>query len=100
MKLSKYSANGNDVSHTIVDGKSAKAMFDLSVFANVPDEIKQELTPSFVERTLREAGLSRSEAKALLARGWQAMTGNEVKAADKLLATLRGANETKNGTRR
>lgn len=64
----------------IVDaGKGAKANFDLSIFANLPTELKAELKPEdkpepdirSIEKLLREVGgLSKNKAKALLARGW------------------------------
>lgn len=56
---------------TIVDGKAVKAEFDLSVFAHVPDSLapaaRRAPTARDAERILRDAGFSRSEAKALLA---------------------------------
>ncbi|MFH2075817.1 MAG: head maturation protease, ClpP-related [Pseudomonadota bacterium] len=59
---------------TIIDEKVAKAAFDLSMFANVPDELRPadsvEPTIRDAERALRDAGFSRSTAKAVLARGW------------------------------
>jgi ATP-dependent Clp endopeptidase proteolytic subunit ClpP len=58
---------------TIIDGKAAKASFDLSMFANVPDEINggregRELTEREIERALRDAGASRNFAKAVAVR--------------------------------
>jgi len=60
---------------TILDAKTAKAQFDLSMFANVPDELKsndgKEPDIRSIERILRDVGgLSKNKAKALLARGW------------------------------
>jgi ATP-dependent Clp protease, protease subunit len=56
---------------TIVDGKAVKAAFDLSMYAHVPDDLAPEgrraPTERELERALRDAGLSRSDAKALLA---------------------------------
>lgn len=56
---------------TILDGKAAKAQFDLSMFAHVPDGfsagVRRAPTDRDLERVLRDAGLSRSEAKVLLA---------------------------------
>ena len=56
---------------TILDGKAAKAAFDLSMFAHVPDEIRgegdHEPTEREIERALRDVGLSRSKAKKALA---------------------------------
>lgn len=53
-------------------GKAAKAQFDLSIFSSLPEGIKntdggRELTPREVEKALRDAGASRSFAKALAA---------------------------------
>lgn len=60
----------------IVDGKSVKADFNLSIFANLPEQFNPESTtePTIrdYEKALREAGASRSEAKAILARGMKA----------------------------
>ena len=67
---------------TIMDGKPVKAEFDLSIFANLPDEFKldnnAEPTPHDLEKALRDAGLSRNNAKAVLARGLKAK-GDEPK---------------------
>jgi ATP-dependent Clp protease protease subunit len=56
---------------TVLDAKSAKAQFDLSIFANAPAELtvksEKELTERDAERILREAGFSRNKAKAMLA---------------------------------
>ena len=53
----------------IVDGKSVKADFNLSIFANLPDDYKEdrELTERDAEKILRDAGFSRHKAKAVLA---------------------------------
>lgn len=65
---------------TIIDGKAPKAKFDLSVFNNVPDDLREnrdhELTERDAEKALRDAGFSRSKAKALLA-GRQPDAGNQ-----------------------
>ena len=58
---------------TIVDGKSVKADFNLSIFANLPDNINddsqgRELTRKETERALRNAGASREYARALAAK--------------------------------
>lgn len=60
----------------IEDGEEANAtMFDLSVFANVPDKLKgteegdKELNPREIERVLRDAGYSRTQAKGIVAKG-------------------------------
>lgn len=69
---------------TIIEaGKPVKAEFDLSIYANCPEGLLEDLgrienqnkpTERQIERTLRDAGFSRSEAKALLAGGWQALS--------------------------
>lgn len=54
--------------------KASATMFDLSVFANVPDklrDIKKDLNARDIEHALREAGCSRSQAKEILAKGFQ-----------------------------
>ncbi len=54
--------------------KASAAMFDLSVFANVPDElkdIKKDLNERDLERALRDAGCSRNQAKEILAKGFK-----------------------------
>ena len=52
------------------------ARFDLSVFSNVPDKLKQKnkKTPTEreLEEILRDAGLSRTQAKSVLAGGYKA----------------------------
>jgi ATP-dependent Clp protease protease subunit len=57
---------------SIIEGKEAKAtLFDLSVFANVPDQLKgkQTLTARDLERVLRDAGCTSKQAKAILSEG-------------------------------
>ena len=66
----------------IVDGKAVKAQFDLSVFANAPDELisaraGRELTEREIERALRDAGASRSFAKAIAAGRSSGSGGNQ-----------------------
>jgi ATP-dependent Clp endopeptidase proteolytic subunit ClpP len=59
---------------TVVDAGAAKAKFDLSIFANVPDELEDSdregatLSKQEIERALRDAGASRSFAKSIAAR--------------------------------
>jgi ATP-dependent Clp endopeptidase proteolytic subunit ClpP len=65
-------------------GKGLKAQFDLSVYANVPDDLIQcnhELTERDAEKALRDAGFSRAKAKALLAGRSQDTEGIEEIAA-------------------
>ena len=54
--------------------KASATMFDLSVFANVPDalkDIKKDLNERDLERVLRDAGCSRNQAKEILAKGFK-----------------------------
>ena len=60
------------------DEKAKATLFDLSVFANVPDqlkgekqEIKKDPNERDAEKALREAGFSRNQAKEILAKGFQ-----------------------------
>jgi len=62
------------VDEVLKSGKAAKATFDLSIFANAPDDILtvhgeggRELTTREIERALRDAGGSRTFAKAIAA---------------------------------
>lgn len=58
---------------TIIDKDGAKAKFDLSIFANMPDNIlditegDKDLTIREIERALRDAGASQKFAKAFVA---------------------------------
>ncbi len=65
----------------IVDGKSVKANLDLPIFADVKewlsDEQDTEPTIHDLEKALRDAGLSRNSAKAVLARGLKAKAEDE-----------------------
>ena len=78
---------------TIIDGKAAKAQFDLSIFANYPDCLTgnkdRELTERDAEKVLRDAGFSRHKAKALLA-GRSQDTEAEVKVAAQKTLTIIG----------
>lgn len=56
---------------TVIDKPAVKAGFDLSIFANVPDGLVPEdtgkkLTEREIERALRDAGASRSFARAFV----------------------------------
>ena len=83
---------------TVIDGKGAKAQFDLSMFANVPDgldsENNQKPTVREIERALRDVLLTQSEAKAFIAGGLKALGGeqNEIDVAkiDQLSKILNG----------
>jgi ATP-dependent Clp protease, protease subunit len=85
----------------IENGVDAKAEFDLSVFNNAPAALARREaapTPKDLERALRDAGLSRAAAKAVLAEGYRPATpplrdAGELEAAlldggRQLLATL------------
>jgi ATP-dependent protease ClpP protease subunit len=70
------------VDEMIGDGEAISAKFDAGVFAHAPDQIKQQdkrgmdNMPSEreIERTLtRDAGLTRSKARALIAGGYNAI---------------------------
>ena len=76
---------------TIIDGKAAKAAFDLSMFAHVPEDFRaddhHEPTEREIEKALRDVGLSKSKAKALLA-GRSQDTDGEAKAIAACRKTL------------
>lgn len=80
----------------LTSGKAAKALFDLSIFAHVPNDLipegNNEPTIRDLEKALRDAGLSKNSAKAILARGWKAGNAEEevIKAAQKTLNILKG----------
>jgi len=76
----------------IESGKPVKAEFDLSVYANVPDYLKpgHELTERDAEKALRDAGFSRSKAKAMLAGRLHDEEEEAVKAAEKILTIFGG----------
>jgi ATP-dependent protease ClpP protease subunit len=65
----KEAAAKGFIDAVLTSGKGAKGQFDLSVFANVPDDLldDRELTERDAEKALRDAGFSRHKAKALLA---------------------------------
>ncbi len=77
---------------TIIEaGKPVKAEFDLSIFANIPDELKSESLPKTepdirsTEKLLRDVGgFSKNRAKAILARGWQAEGDSYEEITDKV----------------
>ncbi len=61
--------------------ETAKAAFDLSVYARVPDALKQPgrsgleiRSPNDLDQALRAGGLSRSQAKAVVHGGYAALT--------------------------
>jgi ATP-dependent protease ClpP protease subunit len=67
----KEAAEKGFIDTVLTSGKAAKAAFDLSMFAHVPDEIRaendHEPTEREIERVLRDVGLSKSKAKKALA---------------------------------
>ena len=73
-------------------GKPAKAQFDLSMFANAPENITNikdiyyELTVRDAEKALRDVGFSQNTAKAMLAGSAQAK--NDQKEIETLTASL------------
>lgn len=87
----------------VVDTSDVKAEFDLSVYAHVPAALAGSGSNEVpdkrdLERILRDAGLSRSAAKAVLAEGYQALEPQRdavddavIDAGRKLLATLKTA---------
>jgi len=71
--------------NTILEtGKAAKAQFDLTMYANAPDGIcsieGRDLTEREIERALRDAGASRSFAKAIVAERFKPLRDAELKA--------------------
>lgn len=74
-------------------GKPVKAEFDLSVFANLPDEfvhdngIAPEADKRKIEKALRDVGFSLNSAKAFIARGLKAKS-TEKEAMEAALKTL------------
>lgn len=80
---------------TIIEsGKGAKAQFDLSMFASVPDELKDdkhEPTEREMEKALRDVGVSKSRAKAMVAGRYQTDSGtDEFKASLEKTLTIFG----------
>jgi ATP-dependent protease ClpP protease subunit len=66
----------------IVDGKSVKADFNLSIFANLPDQFNlednHEPDKRTIEKALRDVGFSQNKAKAFIARGLKAEAEEEI----------------------
>ena len=78
------------VDKIIESGEPVKASFDMSIFAKSPDsglfaaadlvsdadrqQKDKDLSIRNIEKLLRDAGLSKDKAKAVLARGWKAMS--------------------------
>ena len=67
----------------VLDTQASKAAFDLSVFSNAPDGISAEkpggeLTEREIERALRDAGGSRSFARAFIAKNYKPLRDAEI----------------------
>lgn len=86
---------------TILDGKgAAKAAFDLFIFANCPECLTgennhHEPTEREIEKVLRDSGLSKNKAQAVLAGGWKAVSAQceaEVEACERIIKILTGGN--------
>jgi ATP-dependent protease ClpP protease subunit len=85
---------------TIIEaGKPVKAQFDLSMYANAPDflsvEPNNEPTQRQIEKVLRDAGLSKNKAQAVLAGGWKALSGEQetqaaIESAQKIINLIGG----------
>lgn len=78
------------VDTVLTSGKAAKAQFDLSVFANAPDGLSmeregKELDEREIERALRDAGASRSFAKAVVADRFKTLRDAGLNAEAQLL---------------
>lgn len=84
-----------------IEGRQAKAAFDLSVYANAPKEIsaeinRDEMNIRDLEALLREAGFSRSKARAIASRGITGITDDQRDAAEiaELVACFEAAAST------
>jgi ATP-dependent protease ClpP protease subunit len=77
---------------TVLEAGAAKAKFDLSIFANVPEDYAYE-TPDKTEREkekiLRDGGFSIKEAKAFLARRKEAAQRDVEKQAEILINAIK-----------
>jgi ATP-dependent Clp endopeptidase proteolytic subunit ClpP len=74
----------------LTSGKAVRAQFDLSIFANVPDGLSagregKELDEREIERALRDAGASRSFAKAVVADRFKTLRDAGLNAEAQLL---------------
>lgn len=84
---------------TIIDGKAAKAQFDLSMFANAPEGITdskegKELDEREIERALRDAGASRTFAKMIVAERYKPLrdAGEAIAEIEALKKKITGGN--------
>ena len=59
--------------------KAKAHLFDLSIFNNVPDGLKEKHTPTQrdIEKILKENGISNRQAKAIVASGYTAILRDE-----------------------
>ena len=75
----------NKLADRIYDGEPVEGSYDLSVFANTPQAVKDrntKLSKRALEKALRDAGLSNKEAKKILAEGFKADLRDEDPPAD------------------
>jgi ATP-dependent Clp protease, protease subunit len=84
---------------TIIDGKAAKAQFDLSMYANAPDGITgnkegRDLDEREIELALRDAGASRSFAKMIVAERYKPLrdAGEAIAELEALKKKITGGN--------
>jgi hypothetical protein len=91
----KEAAEKGFIDTVLTSGKAAKAVFDLSMFAHVPDGITEEqegreLTRKETERALRNAGASREYARAVAAKRADASEVELLAACQKTLTVFGG----------
>ena len=75
----------------IFEDQLAENCFDLSIFNNVPEKLTQSegretRQPKDLEKALRDAGLSRQEAKAVLSNGLKAIEPEDTTVSNELWA--------------
>jgi len=89
----------------IIESGGAKASFDLTVFSHTPDSLQAsrepaEITERDTEKALRDAGFSRSQAKAVVRGGFKAIDQREaddreddaaIAATQRFINSLQGA---------
>lgn len=94
------------IDRVVESATHARAQFSLSMYANVPDGLEgkqegRELTEREMERALRDAGGSRSFAKAAVSRMKQPLRDVEVKTElEKLISKIAGGKQNGFGTQR
>lgn len=79
---------------TVSGEESANALYDLSVFNNVPAMLKRK-----VENGLRDAGYSRAQAKAAINDGFQSLNQREAGQRDAEISAVEALTETINKLR-